>query len=210
MMRPTMAVNPEQERRRLSDLYAHMTESELRQVADDAVDLTDIARQVLASEIAKRGLEIPLSDSVLPTAVESREMVTVRQFRDLPEALLAQGKLDSAGIESFLVDANMIRMNWFLSNSLGGVRLQVKKDDVEEALTLLSEPIPEGFEVEGLGTYQQPQCPYCGSFDISHEAGLDKRFALPALWVTGIPIPVPRNEWKCHSCRKEWRDSQSE
>ena len=92
----------------------------------------------------------------------------------------------------------------------GGIRLQVNRDDVEEAATLLSEPTPEGFDIEGLGKYQQPQCPRCRSFDIAHHAGLDKRFALPALWFTSVPIPVRRNEWKCQSCGAEWRDSQSE
>jgi predicted RNA-binding Zn-ribbon protein involved in translation (DUF1610 family) len=82
--------------------------------------------------------------------------------------------------------------------------------DVEEAETLLSEPSPEGFDIEGLGKYQQPQCPRCGSFDISYHAGLDKRFALPMLWFASIPIPVPRNEWNCPSCGAVWRDSQPE
>jgi hypothetical protein len=124
--------------------------------------------------------------------------------------MLAKGILDSAGIECFLVDENMIRMNWFISNPLGGIRLQVNRDDVEEAVTLLSEPTPEGFDIEGLGKYQQPQCPGCRSVDIAHHAGLDKRFALPALWFAGIPIPVARNEWECQSCGAKWRDSQSE
>ena len=205
-----MAETPEQERHRLGELYAQMSEGELREIADDAVDLTDTARQVLVEEIGKRGLDIRLAEAMAVRTFESRDMVTVRQFRDLPEALLAKGILDSAGIESYLVDENMIRMNWFISNLLGGVRLQVNRDDVEEAGTLLSEPPPEGFDIEGLGKYQQPQCPRCGSFDISYHAGLDKRFALPMLWFASIPIPVPRNEWNCPSCGAVWRDSQSE
>jgi hypothetical protein len=38
-----MADTREQERQRLSELYAQMSEGELREIADDAVDLTDIA-----------------------------------------------------------------------------------------------------------------------------------------------------------------------
>lgn len=205
-----MAETPDQERHRLSELYAHMSDGELREIADDAVDLTDIARQVLGEEIGKRGLDIRLAESPAVTAFESRDMVTLRQFRDLPQALLAKGLLDSAGIECRLVDENMIRMNWFISGVLGGIRLQVSRDDLEEAETLLSEPIPEGFDIEGLGKYQQPQCPHCGSFDIAHHAGLDERFALPALWFAAIPIPIRRNQWKCQSCGAKWRDSQLE
>ena len=205
-----MADTPEQERHRLSELYAQMTEGELREIADDALDLTDIARQVLGEEIGKRGLDIRLAESMVVSSFESRDMVTVRQFCDLPEALLAKGVLDSAGIECFLVDDNMIRMNWFLSNLLGGVRLQVNRDDVEEAVTLLREPIPESFDIEGLGKYEQPKCPVCGSFDIAHHIGIDKRFALTALWIASLPIPLAQNGWKCQSCGAEWLDSQSE
>jgi hypothetical protein len=139
-----MADTREQERQRLSELYAQMSEGELREIADDAVDLTDIARQVLMGEIGKRGLDIGLAKSEPDSSLESRDMVTVRQFRYLPEALLAKGILDSAGIEGVLIDGNMM-------NLLGGIRLQVNRDDVEEAVTLLSEPIPEGFDIEGLG-----------------------------------------------------------
>ena len=45
-------------------------------------------------EIGKRGLDIRLAKSVPVTSFESREMVTIRQFRDLPEALPAKGILD--------------------------------------------------------------------------------------------------------------------
>ena len=138
-----MADTREQERQRLSELYAQMSEGELREIADDAVD-PDIASQVLMEEIGKRGLDIGLAKSVTVTSLESRDMVTLRQFRYLPEALLAKGILDSAGIECVVVDENMM-------NLLGGIRLQVNRDDVEEALTLLSEPTPEGFDIEGLG-----------------------------------------------------------
>ena len=200
----------DRERQRLAKLYGEASEGELRKLAAEAAELTDVARQVLAEETAHRGLDISLADWVSADEFELREMATIGQFRDLPEALLAKGILDSAGIECFLVDQDMIRMNWFISNLLGGIKLQVNKEDAEEALALLSEPVPETFEVGGVGSYEQPQCPRCGSFDLAHQAGLDKRFALPGLWMGSIPIPVPRNDWKCQSCGQEWQDSQSD
>jgi len=134
-----MPADPEIERKRLTALYAHMIEGELRKVAHDAADLTDIARQVLTEEVERRGLDLASADPVPVDEIQSQEMVTVRQFRDLPEALMAKGRLDSAGIECF-VDQNMVRMDWFISNLLGGIKLEVKKDDLEESLALLSEP----------------------------------------------------------------------
>jgi hypothetical protein len=57
------------------------------------------------------------------------ELVTLQHFRDVPEALLAKGKLESAGIACALADGNLVRMDWLLSNAIGGIRLQVHVQD---------------------------------------------------------------------------------
>lgn len=140
----------------------------------------------------------------LITPVERYGLVTVGQFRDLPAALLAKGALDSAGIEAFLIDDNMVRMDWFISNLLGGIKLQVRPEDADAAMDVLENDIPEGFEVEGLGDYEQPRCPKCGSVDITFEA-LNKPIAYTSAYV-GMPLPVPRDSWKCEACGQRWKD----
>jgi hypothetical protein len=60
--------------------------------------------------------------------------VTIRQFGNMSEALLAKGCLESAGIECFLADMNIGRLEWPLSR---GMRLQVSPDDVETAIAVL-------------------------------------------------------------------------
>jgi hypothetical protein len=62
------------------------------------------------------------------------ELVTIRQFGDMTEALLAKGCLESAGIECFLTDLNVTRLEWPLSR---GMRLQVNAGDAETAIALL-------------------------------------------------------------------------
>jgi hypothetical protein len=57
---------------------------------------------------------------------EPPDLVTIRQFGNMSEALLAQGCLDSAGIESFLADVNTTRFEWPITR---GMRLQVDADD---------------------------------------------------------------------------------
>jgi hypothetical protein len=69
--------------------------------------------------------------------LDFRDLVTVRRFRDLHEALLAKGSLDSAGIESFLADDNMVHMDWLMSNLLGGVKLRVESANLEVANEIL-------------------------------------------------------------------------
>ena len=80
--------------------------------------------------------------------LDFRELVTIRKFRDLPEALLAQGRLESSGIEAFLFDDNMVRMDWLISNLLGGVKLKVEEANVEIAEEILNQEISDDFDTE--------------------------------------------------------------
>jgi hypothetical protein len=73
--------------------------------------------------------------------LESRELATVRVFWSLSEALFAKGSLESAGIECFLADDNMVRLDWFIVNVIGGIKLKVAVEDVETALALLNRPM---------------------------------------------------------------------
>lgn len=200
-------MNPgsEQERERLARVYAAMTAEELQKVADDGASLTDVARETLKAEIAARRLAIAVSES--PTGIdvlEERDLVPIRRFRDLPEALLAKGSLESSGIECFLTDDNMVRMDWFISNLLGGAKILVNREDAEEATAILDEPTPELLEVDGVGEYQQPRCPECRSLDVNFEQ-LNRKVAYTTAWL-GVPIPLHTTAWTCRSCGHRWQD----
>ncbi len=204
----TMTAEPEQSSR-LSQLYSQMSDGELDKIAADSASLTDVARNALAYEMQQRALKVDLPD--LPEEADAqfelRHLITLRKFRDLPEALLAKGSLESAGIESFLADDNMVRMDWFISNLLGGIKLLVKPEDVESAAEILSQPIPEDFAVEGVGEYQPPRCPHCQSLDVSFEE-LYKPVAYASAYI-GLPFPLHRKAWKCHACQREWDDTEA-
>lgn len=225
---PAMAqIDPEQERQRLTHFYRGQMDGELEKVANEAYELTDLANEALRAELIRRGLktelveiapviprkELPVMPGDPPHApasaenaggeLEFREMVTIRQFRDLPEALLAKGSLESSGIECALVDDNMVRMDWFISNLLGGVKLQVRPDDAVVALEVLEQPIPEGFDVAGIGEYQQPQCPRCQSLDVNFQ---ENDPAAYVSMVLSVPIPFHRRAWRCQACKTEWED----
>ena len=66
---------------------------------------------------------------------QTTDLVTIRQFGNLAEALMAKGCLDSAGIECFLADSNMA---WLDSPVVRGMRLQVSPDDAESAIEILN------------------------------------------------------------------------
>ena len=95
----------------------------------------------LEDELDRRKLEVPEPESspepILPAM---RHLVVLRRFRDVPEALLAKGRLEASGIECFLADENMVRMDWFISNLLGGVKLLVQAADFSKASEILNDP----------------------------------------------------------------------
>jgi hypothetical protein len=129
-------IDPEKERQRLAQAYAGMSEGELEKLADEAWSLTEPAREALKAELSQRKLPITLRDS----AEEKREtskIIILQRYTNLPVALVAKSILDSAGIESFLADENVIRIDWFLSNALGGIKLCVREEDAEAAAALL-------------------------------------------------------------------------
>lgn len=180
----------EAERARLAGVYSAKSDEELREIAERGDELSVAAQEALLGEASKRGFPLTIAPPPGEDAVEFINLVTLRQFRDLPVALLAKGSLESAGIETFLVDDNMIRMDWFYSNLLGGIKLKVRAEDAEAANEILSQPIPEVVEVEGVGKYQQPKCPRCQSLDGSFQE-LNK-------------------VWTCYSCGNEWEDENAQ
>ena len=197
--------NPDQERERLSNLYAGMSDEELGNIASTGYELSDVARQSLQAEISRRGASIAIAPDPGFDVYELNKTVTVRQFRDLHEALLAKGCLESAGIQADLFDDNMVRLDWFYSNLLGGIKLKVRPDDVGVASQILDQPIPEQLDIDGVGTYDQPSCPKCGSLDVNFQE-LNKLLSFGSAYL-GVPIPVHTRAWTCHTCRNQWNES---
>jgi len=129
------------ERNRLAQHYAALSDGELLQLAGETESLTEEARTALALEMGRRNIPSEkkgeADDSASGGRAELRDLLTIRQFRDLPEALLAKSVLESAGIECFLGDYNLIRMDWLWSNLLGGIKLRVRQEDALVASRLL-------------------------------------------------------------------------
>jgi hypothetical protein len=130
-------IDRERERERLAAIYAGKSELELAGLAQDQRSLTEDALYALESEFTKRGMTFEGQELTIGDEPDVK-LIAVRRFRDLPEALVAKGVLDSAGVKCFLSDENTVRMDWLWSNALGGVRLWVREDELPEAATLLS------------------------------------------------------------------------
>jgi hypothetical protein len=131
----------------LLETYRSASDGELLDLALTYDSLTEIAQNALRAEFARRGLEPPMIPDPAPEA-EMLPVVTVQQYRDLTEAQLAMGVLESAGIPCYLRDENTVRTQWFWSNLIGGIRLQVREEDLAAAEALLNQPIPGQIPVD--------------------------------------------------------------
>ena len=129
----------------------------------------------------------------LPANESDGDLVTIRKYQDLLDASLAKTTLESADIDSFIKDEYTI-------GHVVAVSLQVREADVESAKQILDPPIPESFEVEGVGSFEQPRCPVCGSLDVSSAAS-ERATEL-------MSRPDPQG-WKCNACQYRWPDSNA-
>lgn len=74
----------------------------------------------------------------------SRSLVTIGHYWNSVDARLARIHLEAAGIDSVLQNEHSVTMNWLeVANASRGVQLQVDEADVEEALRVLAEKVPQ-------------------------------------------------------------------
>lgn len=203
-------VDPDIERQRLVAYYAGLPEGELRAVAADLNSLTDTAQQALKDELARRRLAVPIpkptTGSASPAgAIPHPRLVTVQEFVHWDEAVLAKGILNSAGLDCYLADENIVRTDWFLSNAVGGVKLWVREEDRAAAAELINQAQLKDFQVEGIGEYKQPKCPACGSLDIYYKDLGGHNFL--ARWFFN-QYPNTEPGWRCNSCGNRWEETE--
>ncbi len=197
-------------RQRFAATYTAMSEAELMALARTYDTLSEPAQDALRAEFAERGLEPPLLDDDESEPGDQKplqKLVTVRRYRDLSEAIVARSVIEGAGMYCFLQNENMVRLDWQLSNFIGGIRLQVAESDAAAAEEILSAPVPASIEMEGEPDYIQPRCPRCDSLDISFE-GAGRGAALAALYLFALPAPLGEKRWMCNHCGLLWADDE--
>jgi len=136
------------ERQRLKDLYSHMSDGELEEIALDWANLTAVARKEIQEEVQRRNLVInveePLPDPVHP---DPPELVTVAVFPSVGEAVIVKNLLESSGIGCSLIDRFYNRVADDMASLIGlpvigDIQLQVKVEDAEAAKEFFDQPVP--------------------------------------------------------------------
>lgn len=135
---------------------------------------------------------------------ESQEpnWTTVDRYFHPTEAHIAAGKLESEGIPVFLLGINHASANWLISNALGGIRLQVPANHVDDAralLTQMAEPVE----------YGEPECPVCGESKTTAMSN-SRKIAFLAVHLFSIPLPWQSNRRHCQSCGAEWETTKND
>ncbi len=183
---------------RLRELYARMNEGELEVVANEAYDLTDVARPLLKDEIARRGLQIQLRTErpkrgaapVLSTAFDPSklDLVVARTFWTQEAAQNAKAFLADAGIPCYFGPDNVENIEDLKGGFDEGVDLTVREEDYSRVVATLAQLIPRepGSDDEDLSV----DCPKCHSPEIVfHDVDEGAKF-----------------NWSCDACGYEWTD----
>jgi ribosomal protein L37AE/L43A len=198
--------------RRLTGLYGEKSDDELRELAADFVDLTEVAQRVLRDELQKRGMDEPRAACEAPKDLEGRtaprwdsgaklsRTSDASQTSDLPreytwktllcecdepeQAWQISEVLRQAGIESWIEGP---RSSFYLE--LSNPRVLVAADRLDEAPEIAARPIPQEIIDQSkmeLPDFEPPACPSCGDGERVLE---------------GVN---PSNTWRCDTCGKQW------
>lgn len=116
-------------------------------------------------------------------------------FENAIDAEIVRGRLESDGIPCHVLDGGIVGMNWTLSNAVGGVKLVVRAEDLENARALLIEDESSSTEDEGWGA-----CPSCQSRKL--ELYFERRITNITWILIGIPLLFPSKKYRCRSCQE--------
>jgi Putative prokaryotic signal transducing protein len=196
------------EQRELKKIMSESADQELLRIvyidyADYRHDALDSAKQ----ELAARGIpfdesrvEREMSEPEIPPNVE---LVTAASFSAPYEAHLAKGQLEANGIMAVIADEYTAGMNWLFSNAIGGVKVQVDKPDLEDALKILAlSGQQEGDALEVDDSWGE--CPKCGSKTV--EFILERKGPAVLTWLLiGIPLLFASKKLRCLNCNNDWK-----
>jgi DNA-directed RNA polymerase subunit M/transcription elongation factor TFIIS len=209
---------------RLTDLYSNMSEGELEKLANEAYELTDMARDVLRGEISRRGLRLQLLNEPAPPEAaqpeeppedfdpEDLDLVGFGRVYDLADARRTKSILDQAGVPSYFGPDNLENVE-----ELGplfaaadaeaqrrgfqvGIPLKVPSKYSQQASKALATAPRESEPQDTLE--DEPNylavCPRCHSPEIVFQ-GVEE---------DGSPDPDVDSQWSwsCDACGHKWKD----
>ena len=203
--------DPNREWQRLSEVYAAMNEDELQAVADDAYELTDIAKQVLLAEISRRGLPIELRKQAqsseeppeyAPVNPADLDLVELFRVLDMDEATRVKQRLDEVGIPSYLGPDLVDDIRLLHTSFEKGVGVKVRHFDRRRAIAALAlysrNPQPDASADEAGDEEYEVRCPKCHSTEVVFQS-IDLDPATKSTFDSKF-------NWSCDACGYQWKD----
>ncbi len=132
------------------------------------------------------------------------KLITIARFSHPIEAHLSKTRLESAGIQCFIADENIVGANWLYSNAVGGVKLRVRASDVKRAIGILRQGPVSSYSEGDTVDENEKRCPKCNSLDVYYE-NYARRLVYVSWLLLGFPIPFLRRRWNCGKCRYQWK-----
>ncbi len=129
-------------------------------------------------------------------AEEETPWVTVTHVSWLHEADLVKSQLEAEGIEAFVPDAGAASALPLHAQALGGLRVQVRPGDLDQAREILA------LDAEAERA-DDPDCPSCGSSEIRYDR-LAPWAAFLAVLFLGVPLLFRRRTLTCQACGHRW------
>lgn len=125
-------------------------------------------------------------------------MRTVASYSKTEDAYLAASCLEGNGLNPNVRDGHTVGVDWFYSQAIGGVKLEVPDSEYELALEILALPAAEASDFK---------CPECGSRNVKIRqlSGI----AAMGILLAGILLPAVSRRADCLDCKKSLRVRQS-
>lgn len=134
----------------------------------------------------------------------SQTFATVAQFTYSSEAKIIQGRLESDGIATFLIDANTIDTDPLVSNAIGGVKLKVRFEDEQRAREILEEINQYSLTNDG----EPIQCPNCKGSEVDYFSNVNSMGSLVAFLIGFLFGALPfytRYDYRCRECKTKFK-----
>ncbi len=139
--------------------------------------------------------------------------VTIASYPEPLEANLIRSKLLSEDIECFLLDENIISVQPFYSNAIGGIKLQVHESDAKRAKLVIDESnkpplhiVQNNDDNSKESDQDKPKliCPNCNSKEVYYERFSNAELVLCIL-LLGIPYFFISGNYHCYNCGNKWK-----
>ncbi|MFT3670452.1 MAG: DUF2007 domain-containing protein [Pseudoxanthomonas sp.] len=112
--------------------------------------------------------------------------VTVASFLDPLEARIVHGRLVAEGIEAYLADEHQAINDWYMRQALGGVKLRVRHDHVDDARAVIAQLAEGSLALDMDDSESATTAPDSWS----------QRAAFLGLFALGLPLPWRRRRPK--------------